>query len=178
MHRRRRNPARVLGRVLSTLTLIAAVGALLGLGVGPRLLHYRTLTMLTGSMRPGFPPGSVLIDRRLPTAALRPGDVLTYHIPVDAHEVVSHRVLAIRAGQGGWVVHTKGDANNGPDPWTAVITTPTVWTARADVPYAGFVIAALRRPGLHQLLLIAVPALLAGAMLLGIWRKPRRAVPA
>lgn len=155
--------------------MVALVAALLGfvlLALGPRTGAYRTVTMLTGSMTPGFPVGSVLVDRPKPTAALRVGDVLTYAIPVEDHRVVSHRVIGVeRAPDGGYLVRTKGDANNGPDPWTARVTDETVWTARAVVPKVGSLILALRDPRLQNKVLYVLPALCAVWTLAGVWRR-------
>ena len=155
------------------LLALAAVLAFMVIAIGPRTGAYRTVTMLTGSMRPTYPVGSVLVDRPQPTSSLRVGQVLTYAIPVDDHRVVSHRVVSItRDGSGAYVVQTKGDANNGNDPWLARITDPTVWTARAVVPHAGSVILALRDQHRLRYAMYVIPGLLALWTLAGVWRRP------
>src|SRR6478609_11154831 len=53
------------------------------LAVGPHVLGYRTMTMLTGSMAPQINPGDVVVSTPVATRDLRPGLVITYHIPLD-----------------------------------------------------------------------------------------------
>jgi signal peptidase len=154
--------------------LAAAVLGFLGLAVGPHLLGYRTLSMLTGSMSPTIRPGDVLVDSPEPISELRVGQVVTYHIPVYDHHVESHRVTAVHPLAGGGVVFTtKGDANHGADPWTAVSRGPTVWRERAVVPGAGTVIRFVRQPDLVAGLRWGAPAVAVAAVLALIWtRKP------
>ena len=170
-------------RLLSALLLGLAAFALLAVTVGPRLLHYRTATMLTASMSPAIHPGDVIIDTPLAFDDVRVGQVLTYHIPVDDHRVLSHRVIEVqRPGPGIVNVRTKGDANTAPDPWTATLSGNTVWQVQVVVPKVGTVIRALRVPLVHTVLTGAVPLLVLCWLLLGIWRptKPaaERAEPA
>ena len=50
------------------------------------------------------------------------GMVITYHIPIDDHRVVTHRVVSVQhAADGTVTVQTKGDANTAVDPFTAVL---------------------------------------------------------
>src|SRR3712207_2673394 len=90
---------------------IAAV-AFAVLAVGPHLLDYRTMTMLTGSMAPAIEPGDVTIVTPLPVQEVTAGMVMAYHIPIDDHHLVSHRVVAVEHGpDGSLTVPTNGDAN-------------------------------------------------------------------
>ncbi len=157
-------------RLLSTLLLGLAALCLLAVTVGPRLLDYRTATMLTASMAPGIRPGDVIVDTPLALSDVRTGQVLTYHIPVADHRVVSHRVIEVQRPAPGVVnVRTQGDANPAPDPWTATLTGDTVWQVRMVVPKAGVVIRALRTPWVHTALTGAVPVLVLVWLLMGIW---------
>ena len=165
-------------RLLSTVLLALAVVGLLSVTLGPRLLHYRTATMLTASMAPSIRPGDVIIDTPLALSDVRVGQVLTYHIPVDDHRVISHRVIEVqRPGPGIVNVRTQGDANAAPDPWTATLSGDTVWQVRAVVPKAGTAIRALRIPLVHTVLTGAVPVLVLCWLLLGIWRPAKPAEP-
>jgi signal peptidase I len=163
-------------RLLSALLLGLAVLGLLSVTLGPRLLNYRTATMLSASMAPTIHPGDVIVDTPLALSDVRVGQILTYHIPVDDHRVISHRVVEVqRPGHGIVNVRTKGDANTAPDPWTASLSGDTVWQVRAVVPRAGTAIRALRNPLVHTVLTGAVPALVLCWLLLGIWRPAKPA---
>jgi signal peptidase len=129
------------------LLTFVAVLAFLGLAVGPHLLGYRTMTMLTGSMAPVIDPGDVIVDTEIPVGRLHVGDIITYQIPVLDRRVVSHRVMSIRRlPTGEFVVQTKGDANASNDPWQAVVTRGDVYKVRLVVPKIGSAIRVMRRP--------------------------------
>src|SRR5262249_42862971 len=114
---RRRELARAAGQAL----LVGSGAVLMVLGIGPRLGAYRTLTVLSGSMRPTFNPGDVIVVRPLPLHALRVGDVITYSVPIADRRVETHRIIRIVHGGANPTVITKGDANNAPDPWEATL---------------------------------------------------------
>ena len=110
-------------RGLGNVLLLVVVLAFAGLAVGPHVLGYRTMTMLTGSMAPVINPGDVTVAVQEPTADLAVGQIISYQIPVDDHRVVSHRVVKVTHGAGGTVtVQTKGDHNAAADPWTATVS--------------------------------------------------------
>ncbi|MEV4988427.1 signal peptidase I [Pseudarthrobacter sp. LMD1-1-1.1] len=170
-----RRVIKVLRRVVSwlaTAMVFLAVAAFLALAVGPRVLGYQTSTMLTGSMAPLINPGDIVITRPVPVADIKVGDIITYHIPVEDQRVETHRVTAITPKPDGtFVVQTKGDANNGADPWLATISTPTVDRHALTVPHVGEAIRAIRQPLILNTLMYGAPALLVISMLAAIWRK-------
>src|SRR3954454_6328801 len=141
------------------------------LAVAPHVLGYRTMTMLTSSMSPTIDPGDVTVVTPVAISEVTEGMVITYHKPVEDHSVVTHRVVSVATGPDGSVqVQTKGDANRAIDPWTATLEGDTAYQLRAVIPGLGHVIQALRAPVVGQLLLYGAPALLAGWLLLPIWR--------
>jgi signal peptidase I len=144
------------------------------LAVGPHVLGYRTMTMLTGSMAPEINPGDVTIVTPISVSDITEGMVITYHRPIEDHSLVTHRVISVeKAGNGPVTVQTKGDANSAADPWTATLDGDTAYRVRAVVPMLGHVIEALRAPVVTQALLYGAPALLVGWLLLTIWRPAR-----
>jgi signal peptidase len=155
-------------------TVGLAIVAFLGLAVGPHVFGYRTLTMLTGSMSPEIDPGDVVVVTPVATAEVTKGMVITYHMPIGDHQLITHRVISVQHGPGGSVtVNTKGDANTAADPWTATLQGDTAYQVRGVVPAVGDLIRVLRTPGVTDVLLYGAPALLAGWLLLSIWRPTR-----
>lgn len=140
-------------------------------GIGPRVFGYRTLTVLTGSMRPVMPVGSAVVATQEPITSLHVGDILVYQAPIADHRVVSHRVVSIKADGNAYVVQTKGDANSSPDPWLARIDSASVWHVRTVVPGLGAAIRVLRSRQVHVALLYLVPLMLAAIWLTEIWRR-------
>ena len=144
------------------------------LAVGPHVLGYRTMTMLTGSMAPEINPGDVTIVTPLAVSEVTEGMVITYHRPIEDHSLVTHRVISVeKAADGTVTIQTKGDANEAADPWTATLDGDTAYQVRAVVPLLGHVIEALRAPVVTQALLYGAPTLLVGWLLLTIWRPAR-----
>ncbi|WP_209309188.1 signal peptidase I [Blastococcus sp. CT_GayMR16] len=144
------------------------------LAVGPHVLGYRTMTMLTASMAPEIDPGDVTIVTPIATSEVTEGMVITYHRPIEDHSLVTHRVISVETAPDGTVsVQTKGDANQAADPWTATLEGDTAYQVRAVIPELGHVIQALRAPVVTQALLYGAPALLVGWLLLTIWRPAR-----
>jgi signal peptidase I len=169
--------ARIVGHAATWLVrgvMGLAVLAFLVLAVGPHLLGYRTMTMLTASMSPEIDPGDVTVVTPIAVSDVTEGMVITYHKPIDDRSLVTHRVVSVETGTDGAIqVRTKGDANNGIDPWTATLQGDTAYEVRAVIPELGHLIQALRTPVVTQVLLYGAPALLAGWLLLTIWRPTR-----
>ena len=168
---------RILGRLTPWLVrgiLGLALVAFAGLAVGPHVFGYRTMTMLTGSMAPKINPGDVTVVTPLAVSDVTEGMVITYHMPVGDHSVVTHRVVSVQSGPAGTVtVQTKGDANDALDPWTATLQGDTAYQVRAVIPEIGHVIQLLRNPTIAPVLLYGAPTLLVGWLLLSIWRPTR-----
>ncbi|GAA3567188.1 hypothetical protein GCM10022197_24120 [Microlunatus spumicola] len=103
--------------VLSWVVLLLLV-AVLALGViGPRLLGGQAWTVLTGSMNPRYPPGTLVVTRPVAPAELGVGDVITYQLESGRPAVVTHRIVAVGTNaRGETVFTTRGDANEAADP--------------------------------------------------------------
>jgi signal peptidase I len=156
-----------------TVRLVVTLAALAFavLAVGPHVLHYRTMTMLTGSMTGTINVGDVEVVTPLPVHDVTAGMIIAYHIPIDDHHLVTHRVINVVHGADGTVtVQTKGDANDAADPWQATLQGGTAYQVRAVIPALGHLIQALRAPVVSQTLVYGAPTLLAGWLLLSIWR--------
>jgi signal peptidase I len=169
----RRFLARALPWVVRGIVVVAVV-SFAGLAVGPHVLGYRTMTMLTASMSPVIDPGDVTIVTPLAVTDVTAGMVITYHIPIGERQLVTHRVVSVEHGTDGSVtVQTKGDNNDAIDPWTATLQGDTAYQVRAVLPEIGHAIHALRTPLVTTALVYGAPALVAGWLILSIWR-PRK----
>lgn len=132
--------------VLSALSTGLSVGVLLlilGLGVLtivlPGIVGGMPLTVLTGSMRPHLPPGTLVVTKPSPVEQIEVGDVITFQLESGQPAVVTHRVIARSVDRASGEVRftTQGDANNtaDPEPVRPVQIRGTVWYA---VPYLGW----------------------------------------
>lgn len=165
-------------RLLAAGFAASALLLLLVVGIGPRSGQYQTATVLTGSMQPTMPVGSVVLTTPVAAHDVRVGDVITYRIPVEDRRIVTHRVVEVLRDDDRPVVRTQGDANKDSDPWAAELTDTTVWKVRVTIPKAGYVFEWLRRPLARQLLVFVVPLLLALLLLADVWRPTAPAMSA
>lgn len=120
--------------------VILGVAAVIGVAVLlPRAGGGTPYTVLTGSMRPNYPPGSLIVSKPVDVKDIQIGDAITYQLKSGEAAVVTHRVTATRMGRDGKLEFlTKGDANTTQDknPVRAVQVRGRLWYA---VPYLGYV---------------------------------------
>ena len=107
----------------------------------PMLTKSTPYTVLTSSMTPSYPAGTLVIVKPTDAQQIRIGDVVTYQLESNQPAVVTHRVIQIvepttPGGTESFI--TKGDANSLPDaaPVKPVQVRGVVWYA---VPYIGWV---------------------------------------
>lgn len=162
--------------VLAWFVILVAGGVLAVAVVVPRLAGATPYDVQTGSMRPGLPPGTLVVVRPVAADEIGIGSVITYQLESGKPAVATHRVtaLGINNVSGERTFRTKGDANDGvdPEPVRPVQVKGEVWYA---VPYVGRVNDLITGP--PQLpLLVVVAGLLAyaGWMFAGAARDRRR----
>jgi signal peptidase len=166
--------AKLAGRILMVGIMVVAAAAFLFLAVGPRVFGYQTSTMLIGSMSPLINPGDVVVSVvPTPVTDLKVGDIVTYHIPVEDQRIETHRITDVTRAGASTTIQTKGDANNGADPWNATLAEDHAFTTVAVIPHLGDAIRALRSPLVGKVLLYGAPSLLVLLLLTSIWSKPK-----
>lgn len=168
----RRLPGRLVA-VISTIAVAAIVALAIFLTVVPAVAGAHTLTVLSGSMVPRLPVGSVVVDRPVDPGSLKVGDIVTYQMadPANGADVlITHRVVAKDNGAHGLVFTTKGDANPSADqaPVRGSQIRGELWY---DVPYIGTVRSFLLTPS--GLLMIGSAIVLLAA----IWFLTRKGRP-
>ena len=126
--------------ILSTIILVVLLAAAAVILV-PMLLGNKEMAVLSGSMEPTIPVGSLVYVKPIEASKLEVGDVCTYYLS-DGETFVTHRVISIDPDAQTLV--TQGDANEDPDgdlPFSQVY-------GRADfhLPYLGIAIQNIRTP--------------------------------
>ena len=100
----------------SWVLLLSMLAMLTAAVVLPRAGGATPYTVLTGSMRPGMPPGSLVVVRPVAPEQLRIGDAITYQLRSGEPDVVTHRVISVSTTfNGERLFSTQGDANPTPD---------------------------------------------------------------
>jgi signal peptidase len=107
--------------------------------VVPAATGSRAFSVLSGSMEPAYPIGTLVIVKPADPAQIRIGEVLTYQSESGQAVFVTHRVVARASESDGTMSFTtQGDANTAADaePVLAAQVVGTVWYA---VPFLGYV---------------------------------------
>ena len=165
-------------RWVARAALVAALLLLALLAIGPHAGWFQGLTVLSGSMRPTFDAGDIVVATPARVSDLRSGDIIVYLAPPPNSAVVSHRIVSVRPDGDSVLVQTRGDANPVADPWTARLPAGTAWRVRYVVPRLGRVLNWLQHGPLRPVILFGCPVLLALCLLVWIWRPAPRKRPA
>jgi signal peptidase len=148
-----------LGSVVATTLVVVATTALAVPVVGHVSGRWRLLPILSGSMAPRIPTGSLVLATPKPASEVRAGDVIIFRAPVAGHRLIAHRVVAVLERGPRPVVQTKGDANSALDPWQARTDGGPIWTVRREVPLLGYVTIFTQRSWPFLVLVLGIAAL-------------------
>jgi signal peptidase len=171
-----RGVTRWCGQVLSWLVIVVVLGVLAICVLVPRAGGGTPYTVLTSSMEPDFPPGTLVVVRPVAPEDVAVGDVITFQLVSGRPEVATHRVIAVtESPDGGPEFVTKGDANPKPDD---VVVVPAqvrgeLWYAVPHVGRANLLAVAGGREVLTVLVATGLVAY-AGVMVVGSRRDKRR----
>ena len=128
-----------LGQVVAWSFVIAVAAVLMVTVAVPRFAGATPYTVLTSSMAPGMPSGTLVVVEPVDPDQLGVGTVITYQLESGKADVVTHRVVAVESAiDGERTFVTQGDANDvaDPEPVRAVQIKGERWYA---VPYLGHV---------------------------------------
>ena len=148
--------------ILSTVVLVVLLAAAAIIFV-PMLLGYKEMAVLSGSMEPAIPVGSLIYVKPVEATELQVGDVCTYYL-TDGETFVTHRVISINPDNQTLV--TQGDANDVSD--GDIQFSQVYGKADFHLPYLGIAIQNIRTPvGIMTicgvLMLIIIPAIIDAA---------------
>nr|WP_296487378.1 signal peptidase I [uncultured Acetatifactor sp.] len=112
MSGRKKSPVAAILRAVSILVLLLLLAACLPLTL-PRVFGYQIYTVVSGSMEPAIPTGSLVYIKEGKPEEAAEGDVIAFYGGAGAASIITHRVVENRVVMGEIV--TKGDANESPD---------------------------------------------------------------
>ncbi len=126
------------------LTLAALIGAFCILVFGISLVFgLKPQIVVSGSMEPTIPTGSLLMAQEVSAAEIEVGDIVTVQRPGDAG-LVTHRVTSIEQQYKNWEITMRGDANAADDPQPYSVR--VVGKVVATIPGAGYLAGVFRTP--------------------------------
>lgn len=104
----------MLKRICNILSIIILISMLIiaGILLLPYAFGYQTLAVLSGSMEPVYPVGSIVFVQKVPAAEIQVGDPITFRL-ADGSTYATHRVVRIDSSNEQFI--TKGDANDAED---------------------------------------------------------------
>ena len=133
----------MISNILVIMILIIAI-----LLVTLRIFGFNAYTIMSGSMEPSYPVGSLIYTTNVNPSELHEGDVITFMN--DETTIVTHRIKEVitettSSGESVLKFRTQGDANSSPDGklvhYKNVLGTPTI-----SIPYLGYISHFLQRP--------------------------------
>ena len=145
----------------AVVTLLIVIAALLVIPAIPVEGNYQIRVVLSGSMEPTIPVGSLVFVK--PAATYNVGDVITFTSGSFRDESgkivpVTHRIIEIK-NEGSEISYaTKGDANDSSDPNTTSEKN-VLGKVFLTIPYAGYAVENIRKP-YGFLALILIPAVI------------------
>ncbi|MBY3792350.1 signal peptidase I [Rhodococcus fascians] len=125
--------------VMSLLLLFCVVAILLAAVVVPKVSGSQAYTVLTSSMEPTYPPGTLIVVKPGDVQSMGIGEPVTYQIASGLPEVITHRIVAVGFdAENRRVYTTQGDNNPRPDesPVKPEQIRGRVWYS---IPYLGYV---------------------------------------
>lgn len=127
--------------ILSTIILIVMV-IVAGILLLPYAFGYQTLAVLSGSMEPVYPVGSIVFVQKVPAAEIKAGDPITFRIS-DNGTYATHRVVRIDKDKEQFI--TKGDANDtedGPTAFESLVGRASSYS----IPWLGYISIYIKTP--------------------------------
>ena len=94
---------------IGVLLMVAVIAATIPLTV-PKLFGAQIFSVLTGSMEPVYPVGSVIYVQEVLPEEVAVGDAITYLLGEGAGYVMTHRVIGVLDAEQALVM--QGDAND------------------------------------------------------------------
>lgn len=167
--------ATLTGALLTVIILgVAAVFVLSFLGIA------RFVPVLSNSMAPEMPKGSLAVMDSVPRASIAVGDVVVFTAPDGSHRRVIHRVQHLYGPDeasriNGWSADrafllTKGDNNPQADPWLLTLGDDVLWKQSTVIPALGWPAIWLADPTARVIAFMLGGALVASWALIAIWR--------
>lgn len=149
----------MVGSVMLTIAAIVGAAAVLAVAASA-ILGIRPVVVISGSMEPVLPVGSMVFAQDVPASTVRVGDIVTTQRQDGAKGLITHRVVSVETAGTTTTLRLKGDANITDDPLPYVTTRVGMYLFH--VPWVGTLALAARTPfgltaiGLYVLALVAI----------------------
>lgn len=134
------NNIRAAGRLLhaiGVILLVIVLAACLSLII-PKMAGYEGYVVVSGSMEPNIPVGSIVYSKEVDPVTLRTGDVIVFIDSTRGTTPITHRI--VENDTYTHTIITKGDANEKPD-ISPITYDNVIGKVTAHIPRVGFTVA-------------------------------------
>jgi signal peptidase len=146
---------KIVKEVISVVIVIALLFPILICVVAPFFVGGFFSVIMSGSMEPTIPVGSIVVVKKVNPEDVKVGDVIAFET---GESRTMHRVVEKVVENGSFYFRTKGDANEDPDPW--IVKPEDVSGAlMLTIPYYGYLLIFAGTP-MGLALFILVPAII------------------
>jgi signal peptidase len=146
---------KIVKEVISVVIVIALLSPILICLVAPFFVGGFFSVIMSGSMEPAIPVGSIVVVKKVNPEDVKVGDVIAFET---GESRTMHRVIDKVVEDGSFHFKTQGDANEDPDPW--IVKPEDVSGALLlTIPYYGYLLHFAGTP-LGLVLFILVPAII------------------
>lgn len=129
----------------------------------PNFIGFKTFSVISGSMEPNIPVGSLVYTKNVDFEDIEVGDVISYQLSEDT--MVTHRVNSINQNEKSLIM--KGDANEKVD-IGEVQESQIVGKVALTIPFLGYIAIYSRTPLAIVAICIVIAILIIVNMLPGI----------
>ena len=140
--KKKRKTGSRIGRVLSGIgnLLIILVILLCSLLLIPKVFGFHMYDVLSGSMEPAMPVGSLIYVQNGQPEDIVEGDIIAFYASLEDAGIITHRVVKNNVVSGTF--QTKGDANEKEDP-LPISYDNYIGKVRLTIPYMGKVLTCM-----------------------------------
>lgn len=154
-------------KIISAILLVGTILICIPLTI-PRFFGCDIYAVISGSMEPAIPTGSLVLVKEEEDASIEVDDVIAYYSDSDNGAIITHRVVDNQVISGQFI--TKGDANPSNDP-TPVDYERYIGKVIFSVKYLGYIASFLDQTAgkiaVVSIVLIAVLLNILGDTLIG-----------
>lgn len=108
----KKSPVAAICSALGTILLIIIIVLCIPVTI-PKAMGYEAYTVVSGSMEPEIPTGSLVLIKGTEAREVQAGDVIAFYGGPDSNAIITHRVVENSVVMGEFI--TKGDANEKED---------------------------------------------------------------
>lgn len=140
-------------------------------GGKPNIMGVEFLTVLSGSMEPGIPTGSIIGVKPVDDpSTLQVGDVITFKASDSGDMLITHRIIEIVQEGNSIKFITQGDNNDAPDPDPVLASQVVAKYQKIVIPYLGYLFSYANTKTGIVLLMIVPGAILILSQLISVWK--------